>query len=1020
MWRVRYDYGEDEIIDQRALVQYRQFFLGDVREDPTLAVPRGFGREASHLLHHPVPDDGNSDSDIDHDQVIEYANHPDYTHLDDNAKLALLRKRYRDAGFISGRSIECLSKDGVLLHRFVNIRKIASKLRFPLHGIRACLMGMQHSSSGFLWRYYDEANVNLEEKPISLKKILELKRKSLKGPSSTGRKSGRPSSFSRMVSDIAPLRTLEEDKMSMLEEGWTFDARMEKRIGLRVRRFFPNYGRSDGTIVAYLPPEVNDGVCLWHVLHDDGDREDVDINEVDQYIRYMADDVQEDPNQPSLGFRHQLEQAHMFQLEEDTGGLQPPALPLISFSPSPNMRHAPEAFVTTSAGEAVSSANTLSRPRRRAGRPRLSGSALAGEYSIDESIAATLLPPASITAYESSSVINSSRVYDFTENATNLHNSAGAIFQYMADRETASFAISLRGLEQHVPALRGYIEGMQPTQFLAFSGVKLMVLDTGSVFPVDFSAILYEWCLKNSILRDQMEESLARVSEEMVNMSHTAWHKAVIDVYLGMRSRVLGDAVHLHGPHEIIQSKTFRDIVQFFNVLLPLIVPTRSTKKANILRTSQFMRCFFAIRLGDDPECLTILPTLAVSVIRPMSIPPEFSGSGDFPPGGSRYLRCTFEVDLSDASDEDEVDADSRPRRSSLSGTKSQHKPVEQLDMKTGKVLRRYASQGHAAEKMKCTQGVISYCCRGERSHAYNFKWRFYRGTRTDFYADDATTGYVPIKDLLTIRFQNAVGYTRSKDIKQNNATTWEAGDGDDSLFDIPDVKFYCSHIKPIEQIDIYTGKVLRRYLSGASAAKAMDCGQAVISLCCRSPWPRCLAYNFCWRFYRGPPIDFDSEDATYVPIEELLVTRRKPTDDAVNKRSALVVRPVFQLMFKSGVNGADATDNDAATLIASRPTNDSEKSNVDPVGSTSIENEETSRQESTKSNYVIVMKYPNIKAAGEAMNLTSRSIFLCCEGYEQKAGGYGWMYCPMPAREGEFHNLWVIDSSDRLLYRRR
>jgi hypothetical protein len=1012
LWRVRYDYGEDEIIDQRALVQYRQYFLGDVRDDPAAALQRGYNKEQQqhHLLHHPAPDDGKSDSDNDNDQVIEYTSHPDYNHLDDDAKLALLRKRYRDAGFVSGRSIECLTKDGALLHRFVNIRKIATKLKFPLHGIRACLMGMQHSSSGFLWRYYDEASVNLEERPISLKKILELKRKSLKGPSSTGRKCGRPSLNNRMTPEMTPVRTLDDDKMIMLEEGWTFDARMEKRIGMRVRRFFPQFGKSDGTIVAYLSPEANEGECLWHVLHDDGDREDVDIGEVDQYIQFMAEDVQVDPFQPAVAFHHQLEQHHqsMYQVESAVGGMQPPALPLIPYTPgtTPKKSSSHGAMTTPSAVDSSLGGSApvtpASKPRRRAGRPRLSGAALAGEYNADESIAATLLPTPNIAGYDSSSVINSSRVFDFVENATALHNTAGAIFQYMAERETASFAISLRGLEQHVPALRGYVEGMQPTQFLAFSGVKLLVLDTGSVFPVDFSAILHEWCHQNNIQRDQMEESLSKVSEEMISMQLTTWHKAVIDVFLGFRARILGDAVHLHGPQEIVRSKTFKDIVHFFNVFLPLIVPTRSTKKANILRTSQFMRCFFAIRLGDDPECLTILPTLAVSVVRPVQIPTESTVVSE-DSSSNRYLRCTFEVDLSDASDEDDVDVDVKPRRTSLSGTKSQHKPVEQLDLKTGKVLRRYASQGHAADKMKCTQGVISYCCRGERTHAYNFKWRFYRGSRDDFFEDDATTGYVPIKDLLIIRFQNAVGYTKSKEIKQNNATTWEAGSAEDN----PDVKFYCSHIKPIEQVDLSTGRVLRRYLSGASAAKAMECGQAVISLCCRSPWPRCLAYNFYWRFYRGRPIDFDLEETMYSPIEDLLEVRKKPTDDAAYKRSALIIRPVFQVMYKTGeeVSTAQITDGSEAA-VATRPCAGLGEDTDGTEETKLVKLEGEGEEANVKTNFLVVMKYPNIKTAGEAMNLTSRSIFLCCEGYEQKAGGFGWKYCPMPMKEGIFLHL--------------
>ena len=52
-------------------------------------------------------------------------------------------------------------------------------------------------------------------------------------------------------------------------------------VGRKVRRFFRSTETpSDGSIVAYLPAFNNEGGALWHVLHDDGDEEDIDSNEV--------------------------------------------------------------------------------------------------------------------------------------------------------------------------------------------------------------------------------------------------------------------------------------------------------------------------------------------------------------------------------------------------------------------------------------------------------------------------------------------------------------------------------------------------------------------------------------------------------------------------------------------------------------------------------------------------------------------------------------------------------------------
>lgn len=48
----------------------------------------------------------------------------------------------------------------------------------------------------------------------------------------------------------------------------------------RVRRFFEGHGASDGVIVAYLPARLNEGSRLWHLEHDDGDTEDLDLGQL--------------------------------------------------------------------------------------------------------------------------------------------------------------------------------------------------------------------------------------------------------------------------------------------------------------------------------------------------------------------------------------------------------------------------------------------------------------------------------------------------------------------------------------------------------------------------------------------------------------------------------------------------------------------------------------------------------------------------------------------------------------------
>lgn len=81
--------------------------------------------------------------------------------------------------------------------------------------------------------------------------------------------------------------TVSEDEA--LDEQWLTD---EEHVGKRARRFF-EAGRSDGTIVAALPAEFNEGVALWHMRHDDHDEEDLDYEELVKAIEAYDKNITE-------------------------------------------------------------------------------------------------------------------------------------------------------------------------------------------------------------------------------------------------------------------------------------------------------------------------------------------------------------------------------------------------------------------------------------------------------------------------------------------------------------------------------------------------------------------------------------------------------------------------------------------------------------------------------------------------------------------------------------------------------
>lgn len=78
----------------------------------------------------------------------------------------------------------------------------------------------------------------------------------------------------------------EEERQEMIEEGWVFDEKKCELIGRKGRRYFSKFGVSDGVIVAMLTAEKNEGVALFRMIHNDGDREDLELEDVLQSLRY--------------------------------------------------------------------------------------------------------------------------------------------------------------------------------------------------------------------------------------------------------------------------------------------------------------------------------------------------------------------------------------------------------------------------------------------------------------------------------------------------------------------------------------------------------------------------------------------------------------------------------------------------------------------------------------------------------------------------------------------------------------
>jgi hypothetical protein len=91
-----------------------------------------------------------------------------------------------------------------------------------------------------------------------------------------------------------------------------------------------------------------------------------------------------------------------------------------------------------------------------------------------------------------------------------------------------------------------------------------------------------------------------------------------------------------------------------------------------------------------------------------------------------------IDVEAEEEEKEKQEEESSGSEAESRSRNPKARQPVEQLDITTKEVLRRYPSQGAAMDAMHGTQALLSACVRGLKAAAYGFAWRTYSGPPID------------------------------------------------------------------------------------------------------------------------------------------------------------------------------------------------------------------------------------------------------------------------------------------------
>lgn len=180
---------------------------------------------------------------------------------------------------------------------------------------------------------------------------------------------------------------------------------------------------------------------------------------------------------------------------------------------------------------------------------------------------------------------------------------------------------------------------------------------------------------------------------------------------------------------------------------------------------------------------------------------------------------------------------------------------VEQCDVATGEVYRRYSSASTAAAAMQVSAESVVECCRGATSAASGFGWRFI----TDPTATASTVPrYRPHASLASpaCALVDESGYKSVQMLllmKYKSESACASPRADTFFPPLPE------RYKPVEQVSVHTGEVLRRYASQKEAANSMQIAYKTVSRCCQraaADPPLGVSHGFLWRNYEGPPID--------------------------------------------------------------------------------------------------------------------------------------------------------------------
>jgi hypothetical protein len=182
---------------------------------------------------------------------------------------------------------------------------------------------------------------------------------------------------------------------------------------------------------------------------------------------------------------------------------------------------------------------------------------------------------------------------------------------------------------------------------------------------------------------------------------------------------------------DLLRKKRLRDII-FEEMMMDLHLTKGWLRNDLFAQVKSLHASTLASRILADPTIFNLFSLFSKRCkLRGGSVAIPARPSIDADPAIPRLPQPQLDLGLED-SELEFNGMNPEEKRQLFNGFRQGTKPLEQLDMDTGEVLRRYGSGKEAAYMMKASQGGISQCCTGIKTEAYNFKWRYYEGPMID------------------------------------------------------------------------------------------------------------------------------------------------------------------------------------------------------------------------------------------------------------------------------------------------